>query len=68
MYRRRKVPRDFPACFGAPNRKVDGFIGNLTQQSEGVRVAQTPLLGLRLVSFARASSLLRSDAGLALRW
>ena len=31
-------------------------------------VAQTPPLGLRLVGFARASSLLRSDAGLALRW
>jgi hypothetical protein len=27
-------PRDFPACFGAPNRKVDGFIGKLTQQSD----------------------------------
>jgi hypothetical protein len=26
--------RDFPACFGAPNRKVDGFIGNLTEQSK----------------------------------
>jgi len=32
-----------------------------------VRVAQTPLLGLRLVGFARASSLLRSDASRALR-
>jgi hypothetical protein len=25
--------RDLPACCSAPNRKIDGFIGNLTQQS-----------------------------------
>jgi len=40
--------RDLPACCCTSHRKVDGFIGNLTEQSQGARVAQTPLLGLQV--------------------
>jgi hypothetical protein len=26
--------RDLPACCSTPNREIDGFIGNLTEQSQ----------------------------------